>query len=503
MSDKTRLGLGIVGAGLLLGLLGDALLRAVPWGINVCLWILLLVVVTLILIRWYGLRLTGGGRWMVIPSLVFALLFAWRASPTLMMLNLWALLASLGLAALRSQAGRVRVAGLAEYSFGLFLAGLQSAIGGFPLLMTEIQWRQIPREGWSGRSVAVGRGLVLALPVVVVFGGLFMAADAAFQGIVRQLFNLDMRNLVSHGFMIIVLGWFVVGALRLTLMIQETTPTIRRVFSLGNIEVGIILGLLNALFLAFVLVQFRYFFGGAALVETSTTLTYAEYARRGFFELVNVAALVLPLLLFLHWTIEVNSQGDRVYRLLATTLILQLFIVMTSAFQRMRLYQAEFGLTELRLYTSAFMAWLALVCGWFLLTVVRQRSDRFVFGALTAGFAVIVGLNVLNPDALIVQVNVERKGLGWSFDRTYAISLSHDAVPTLVAALPMLGDDAPCTAQRLYNKWAPPVEVDWRTWNWGRTEAWRATSDNQDRLLELTRACATPQSRDTPTPPRR
>ena len=32
--------------------------------------------------------------------------------------------------------------------------------------------------------------------------------------------------------------------------------------------------------------------------------TYAEYARRGFFELVAVAALVLPLLLCAHWLVR-------------------------------------------------------------------------------------------------------------------------------------------------------------------------------------------------------
>jgi hypothetical protein len=58
-----------------------------------------------------------------------------------------------------------------------------------------------------------------------------------------------------------------------------------RVALLGPVELSIVLGLLDILFLAFVLVQFRYLFGGAELVRVSTSLTYAEYARRGFFEL--------------------------------------------------------------------------------------------------------------------------------------------------------------------------------------------------------------------------
>ena len=60
----------------------------------------------------------------------------------------------------------------------------------------------------------------------------------------------------------------------------------------------------DLLFLAFVLVQFRYLFGGAELVRGLTGMSYADYARRGFFELVAVAALSLPLLLLADWWLD-------------------------------------------------------------------------------------------------------------------------------------------------------------------------------------------------------
>ena len=89
-------------------------------------------------------------------------------------------------------------------------------------------------------------------------------------------------------------------------------------FSLGIIELGVPLGLLNLLFLSFVLVQVRYFFGGAASVALTPGLTYSEYARRGFFELVAVSALVLPLLLLTHWVLVKNdANAERIFRWLA------------------------------------------------------------------------------------------------------------------------------------------------------------------------------------------
>jgi len=57
------------------------------------------------------------------------------------------------------------------------------------------------------------------------------------------------------------------------------------------------LALVNLLFLGFILVQVRHLFGNADLVRLTPGLTYAEYARHGFFQLVVVVAIALPMLL--------------------------------------------------------------------------------------------------------------------------------------------------------------------------------------------------------------
>ena len=130
-------------------------------------------------------------------------------------------------------------------------------------------------------------------------------------------------------------------------------------------------------------VQFRYLFGGAELVEVSPTLTYSEYARRGFFELVTVAALLLSIMLFLDWLAKLDTPRQTViYRVLAGLLVALLFVVIVSALQRMRLYTLEYGLTELRLYTTAFMFWITAGAIWYLATVLRDHRERFLFGAL-------------------------------------------------------------------------------------------------------------------------
>jgi hypothetical protein len=248
-----------------------------------------------------------------------------------------------------------------------------------------------------------------------------------------------------------------------------------RVLSLGIVEVGMVLGLLDLMFLTFVMIQIRYLFGGAGRVATTADLTYAEYARHGFFELVTVTALALPLLLIAHWLLRTENRTHEIlFKALAGIMVGLLFVIVASALQRMYLYQQEFGLTELRLYTTIFMAWISTVLLWFVLTVLRARRERFAFGALVAGFAAIFAINAMNPDALIASTNIDRMEEGKRFDAYYLTTLSADAAPVLVESLPEIGDKRLwkdfTVEQAVLARW-DSKQTDWRTWNMGRSRA--------------------------------
>jgi hypothetical protein len=546
----TRLGLLALAAAALLGVLGDLLLRATPWGVNAPLFVLALVLSAGFLVYQARLPLLGESRWLALVALMFSAGVALRDSDALFAVNMLAVLLSIGLAAHRAQGGWPVVGGAPQYLGGLVSAGFHACGGILVLAFFDIHWREVPRTGWSAVALAVLRGLLIAIPLLLLFGGLFMAADAVFSGIITNLFSINIRDLFSHVFLIGLWMWLTAGFLRqlifctvgidglakvapagdrtppastegrsevpfpspsavrgegeggLPLSAPESGPGGEvsqaegvavskrpggRVSVLGIVEVGVVLGLLDLLFLLFVVVQFRYLFGGAELVEISPTLTYSEYARRGFFELVTVAALLLPIMLLLDWVARLDTPLHSViYRVLAGMLVILLFVVIVSALQRMRLYTLELGLTELRLYTTAFMFWITVGAIWFLATVLRDHRERFLFGASMAGLAVALILNVVNPDDLIVRTNAARHDAPTRFDGTYTLRLSNDATPALIDVL----DEVPqqqraLIARRVLDRWERAEHQDWRSWNYGRWRAWTVTAANEERLRQV------------------
>lgn len=492
-----------------LGIAGAVLLRPLPWGAGAAMWAILAAVALYFAARAVANGLARGRGWLALatPALLAGGL-AWRDAEALKLLDAaaaivafaWVLAAGAG-AGSGAVGRRFARVGVSDATRRVLVGVGRAMFGAPPVIAAGARGVRLGGPsapgGWRRRAGAMARGAALAIGPVVVFGALLRAADAVFarwiEIVLPSRWGLDAGGAFSYLLVAVVVGWLAAGALGAVATADQISPATVSVpakLRLGPVEIGIVLGAVDALFALFVLAQIRSRFGGAAWVEATTGLTYAEYARRGFFELVAVAAIALPLLLFLDWLIGATSDREsagprRLFRLLAGVQIVLLGVMLASALDRMRLYQAEYGLTELRLYTSAFMGWLALIFGWFVLTVLRDRRPRFVSGAVAAGLAILIGLHVLNPDALIVRTNAalaEAPGKR-PFDATYALGLGADAAPALLAAWPDLTPADRCLiGDRLLERWGEGT-TDWRTWSWGRGEARSAVAERRSELV--------------------
>ncbi len=461
-----------VGA-VLLGVLVDGLLRAEPWGAGFG----VVMVVALMVVMKVGLA--AGSRPTVRPIILCAGVLACAAmvvvrdSPTLVGFNLLfcGLLIVLVPGSLLGL--RFDTLGPVEWISSSVLGSFDAVTGALAFLARDVPWPRI-REARIGRpTLAVTRGVILALPPLIVFGTLLSSADEVFSRLLSELLRIDIDQLLMHLFVLgigtwLALGWLArVGGGRPLPRVSLALPSSTKV---GLLETAIVLSAVDLLFAGFVTVQLRYFFGGAEVIEAVPGLTRAEYARSGFFELVTVASLVVLLLLFVDWIADRSDRALVIVRSLSAIQVALVGVMLTSAWIRMQLYVEVFGLTELRLYTSAFMAWLGVVLAWFCATVLVGKRERFATGALSMGIVSLVALNMANPDAIIVKTNVERALRGRVFDAAYLTLLSADAVPAIAEA----ADRLPREQARLLTRGlgARAAERgDWRTWNLSRQKA--------------------------------
>ena len=285
---------------------------------------------------------------------------------------------------------------------------------------------------------SVGRGMVLAAPVVAVIGVLLGSADPVFASFFPV--PADAVDLVSHAVLLGAAGWGMTGLFRIASAVPfGPLPPLRR--SLGFVEAATVLGALVALYAAFAVAQVVAVSGAARHVLETAGLTYADYARSGFFQLLAVATITLAVVLALQGATDLSSPAARRrFVVLAEVAVVLTLVVVAVAVRRLQLYEQAYGLTMLRLLSTVFALWIAVVFGLLALSLagVHRRRRWLVPGALTAGLVALMGLTLANPEAVVVERNARHHERTGRLDPSYLARLSDDAVPALVAALPRL-----------------------------------------------------------------
>ena len=257
-------------------------------------------------------------------------------------------------------------------------------------------------------------------------------------------------------------------------------PPDRPPLRLGTTEAATILIVMDLLFAGFVGLQVAYLFGGRDTMALAG-LTYAEYARRGFFELVLVAVLAGLLVVTLDLAVAHRSRlqlGGALVLLGLTA------VVLVSALVRLRLYQSMYGWTELRFVVLVAIGWLAVALGVAAVLLLR-RQTRWTLHALgIAVLVALVGMNVVGPQAFVTEQNLERaidstlvpEGGRTGLDTDYLVTLGDEAVvPILDAWLRLPPRDrealAPALEWREEQLRTDPSLQGWPAWNLTRERA--------------------------------
>lgn len=483
---------------LALGLAFQFLFYRRPVGISFPLWAGLCVAGGFLACWFERVRPAPAGWALAALLLGFASLVAIRSEPLSVFLDIVLTLALFGVWLRLLRRGGLLRLGWIDYALALFWTPLEGWLRPWEVL--DEAWKQAARDwGQRSRTIPILRGLLLALPPILIFTALLSSADVVFADYIRQVLRwlgVDrIAELMARLAIALISGLFFLGALALALRRRADARDIGKERPLlapflGPTEAVIVLAAVDLLFASFVALQLAYLFGGETNI-TATGYSYAEYARRGFGELVLVSMLSLGMILGLSsFTKREGVSPRRWFNGLSVTLVLLVCVILASALMRLLLYEEAYGFTRLRTYTHVAIFWMAglfVVFAWLLLI---NRLRQFA----TAGFLACLGfaltLNVLNVDRFIVQRNAARLSRSGILDTAYLASLSSDAVPELVR----LATSAPSELRsellaQLACRQVLLAEVggglDWPSYHLGRAGALHALGEARNELVEF------------------
>lgn len=361
-------------------------------------------------------------------------MFAVRSSPHLLFVDF---LGAAGLASLALQGGTTWRAMLR----GGF-AVLARLYRGLLVVVRPVLDRASEQEAWLKAPWL--RGSAVGGVLVVIFGTLFASADRAFAQIANDFLVPEWDpGLLPPRFLTAICAAAFTGAYALVGVARYAEGPSPWAAPAGagserrrveTVEWVIPIALVDLVFAAFVAVQMTVLFGGRQHVLATAGLTYAEYARSGFFQLLVVGLLVLAVIAM---TVAVVKPADPRERALMKGMLGTLcgltLVLLISALRRLGLYEEAFGFTHDRFAAHVVILWMAGVIALLLAAGWLWRGDWLPRAVVASMAVALIGVNLVDPDRFIAEHNIDRFQRTGRLDVAYLSSLSADAAPALVA----------------------------------------------------------------------
>ena len=428
---------------IVLGWLFDFLFWKQSFGINFAIFIILCLMGGFFILRLDHKRPARATLWLIPLILIFAAITFIRAEPMTVFLGILFTFFLMGVLAVTFLGGRWM-----EYSFADYFAGFFKLIGSMlarPISFSLEVRRERLESGIPAKRLnlwPIVRGILIALPIVAIFAALLASADTIFgnqlNSFLELFFNLNtFPEYIFRLIYILFIAYILAGTFLHSASksqdekLQGEDKPILSQF-LGFTETAIVLGSVIILFAAFVIVQFRYFFGGQANLGVGG-LTDSEYARRGFGELAAVAFLSLLMVVGLGTiTRRETAAQKRAYSGLSVVLVALVMVILISAYQRLTLNELAHGFFRLRTYSHVFYIWLALLLVAVVVLEILHRERAFALAAVIASLGFAISLSLLNVDGFTAQQSILRAQQGKYLNVPDLAALSTDSVPVLV-----------------------------------------------------------------------
>jgi len=286
----------------------------------------------------------------------------------------------------------------------------------------------------KGSKVVIA--LAIVIPLVLIFGSLFAAADMIFEKWITDFFDFDVdkhnvwRVVRTISLFIFFSGVFYAYLLqkRFKKKKEDEQPVNAKVEEKKNdyLISNIVLGVLNAFFLLFIAIQVMFLFGGHEVIQ-KYDISYADYVHKGFYQMCAITFLVL-IISYVMYRINKSKKID-LGKILTSLFVFQTLIITASALKRMFLYEQAYGLTQLRFLVWHFIVYIGLILLALLLIVLFRKHYRlFVKISLIVSIVYLMYMTGINMQAKVAKVNIDRylAGQDKELDTRYLSRLSVD-----------------------------------------------------------------------------
>ena len=329
------------------------------------------------------------------------------------------------------------------------------------------------------RTLAIVLGTCGAVALVSVLLPILLSADALFAAAAEQLRFLAFFNLSDvfwRSVLALIMTPFFFGFL-FSLRHPKPFQTRPAEARLDGLIFSLMLAALDVLYLLFLAVQSAGLFGGPDYLARHG-LSYAEWARSGFFQMVGVTTVNLSVILAAAVFSRREGRTWKGLRLLSAALAVESLVLLASAAWRMSLYVSAYGLSFKRCMTYWGMVMMAL---FFLAALWKIRKPDFSFcrAAFPLALAGWLVINCVPIDWLVARNQVDRflaseaRGGTPSISISYLLyDLSYDTLPQLARLDSRLtfhdassGKEVPLSELLERRRAAARQEcADWRSW---------------------------------------
>lgn len=279
--------------------------------------------------------------------------------------------------------------------------------------------------------VPIVRGIVIAIPIVVILFKLLSGADPIFATLYGPLtFSPSTQLIISLALFTGAFFWGITAVkdrFHLHAIPPEAIPE-KESMSIEALIVSLGTAILFGLFL---FVQIQYLF--LEVPETQlqhlgiNIATYSEYVRQGFFQLLIAAGIATTIVAISARKIHSMARPFKLVlqgSMMVVTIETELLLL--SAAKRLSLYAGAHGLTISRILGMIFLVWLSAVLILLIYSLVKRiKRIHFFIALFVISTGALVSVNVVPIDSIVATSYPPT--VNGQIDYIYIANLSSDA----------------------------------------------------------------------------